>query len=163
MKKARNVAADIINILGRQRPKVRLPPFPKGGWLRSRVGLGAEVEAERAAWWFELNTRVTAAVSELAAATDADPRELLKVARLLVDLVPPEARGRPESDCYGILLLVAVEMSSEKTQEVACELAGVDKDTFRKHRDANPKLWKFLRATVTTDSLRFISLRKPNK
>jgi hypothetical protein len=88
------------------------------------------------------------ALCALAKERNADVNEISKVADLLLEVVPPERRGKKGKDSWPVLLLVALEVNKGKSQQVACDLAGIDPKTFRKYRIANPVGWKIAQTVV---------------
>lgn len=126
-----------------KRISVILPDLPKVKPLAKDPNLAWKEDWDK--WNRELRVRKVAALLALAEARDIDPAELVKVADLVIEVVPPEMRGRKRVDRFRVFMLVAVEMRKGKSQKLACELAGVSDKTFRNLRKEDPVGWLMIR------------------
>lgn len=129
---------DILKKLAKRynskRVRVVLPDLPK-----PILGLSGD-DCEQ--WNKQVTNRMVNAIWALAKDRKADPVELAKVSDLILEVVPPESRGREPNDDYPVFMLVALEMHKRKSQQKACELAGVSVPTFRKMKANNSVGWK---------------------
>ena len=122
-----------------KRTKVVLPDLPK---LRP---LAKDQDQTWKDDWAEWNQQVVErkvdALYELAKERRADVNELAKVIDLVLEVVPPDARGKKGVD-PDKFLLVAMYIGQGKSQKTSCELAGIDTKTLRTYQDENPLSWK---------------------
>jgi hypothetical protein len=139
------MARKLADELRRKRPSVEVPPPPPapGGLLDKAKD--EEWRDWHGRWLAVVRERQAKAILKLANERDADPMELVKVADLLVDFAPPDRRGKSGVDGFRMLIHVAVELTKDKSERVACDLAGVDVDTFRKYRDEDPRVWAMIK------------------
>ena len=122
-----------------KRTKVVLPDLPK---------LRPLAKDQDQAWkddWAEWNRQVAErkvdALYELAEERSADVNELAKVIDLVLEVVPPDSRGKKGVDPDKIQL-TAMYIGQGKSQKTSCELAGIDTKTLRTYQEENPLNWK---------------------
>ncbi len=100
-------------------------------------------------WHRMLGERVTNELLTLAGERKAQFQELAKVADLLIEYAPPEARGTKGKDRASIFMLVALELRKGTPEKIACELSGITKKTFDKWKEDFPNEWHLARKLIT--------------
>ena len=150
-----------VKSMNTPRYRVMVPPLPKVGPLAKN----GDFEQMLDDWLDSVRMAKAEALVELAESRGADPKELAKVADLLLELHPAETRGRKSVDVLGMFFGMAIELNRGASEQVACDLVGVDAKTFRAHREQQPKFWKMILdfADVHPDPRRYMDELGKNK
>jgi hypothetical protein len=147
-----------------KRIRVELPDLPKFRPLAKDQEQAMKDDWKE--WDCEFKQRRVDALYELAIERSADVMELAKVADLLIEVVPPDMRGKKGVDYIPKFLLVSLELHKGKSETVACQLAGIDPKTFRKLRGQHELEWRMAEeftAVLPESDVRELAKRPPEE
>ena len=146
-KRRRKILSSLADSQKTERIRVVLPDLPRFRPLADDPEQSLRDDMDN--WGQQVTQLKLNALLKLAAQRCADVTEIAKVADMLIEVVPPDRRGKKGKDRFSVLLNVAIDINKGKSQRVACDLNDVDTKTFRKYMEIDPVAWKLAQTAAT--------------